>query len=108
MYYKRKYTDEKATEQAKLFIDELHKLEKKYDLSVNSDRGDIYLTYLAETEDFCDESSGKIFTQKKYGHVNLYWVGDGTSLQVKDETKANLKKQALEKLTQEEREALGL
>ena len=89
------YTKDNAIEVAKKFIEEVNELEKKYGMSFNSDTGDIYLS-------FKTKESGKY-----WDHVNLGWVEDEKGIKViKDEEW--IRENALNKLTIEERVALGL
>lgn len=93
-----KYSKEEAIKKAIDFIDEVQALEKKYNMSFNSDTGDIYLSY---------KSTGR---DKVWDTISLGWDGDGSGLKVieKEKIKAKLRSKALSKLTSEEREALGL
>jgi len=94
------YRKEYAIEVAKLFLEEVQELEKKYAMNFNSDTGDIYLSFRLELN----------AEKKVWDTISLGWDGDGTQLKVIEEEKQKeiLKQQALEKLTPEEKEALGL
>lgn len=94
-----KYSKEEAIaiEIAKDFIREVNELEKKYNMSLNSDSADIYLS-------FKTKESGAFWDT-----VSLGWVGDGSGIKVTEEVKIaeKIKEQALSKLNDEERRALG-
>ncbi len=96
MEYKNKYTKEQAIENAKKFLEEVTLLEEKYSISFNSDKGDIYLSYQTSKKD------------KVWDFVNIGWTGDGTGLTVTEKTKDVKKEEALSKLTDEDKELLGL
>lgn len=93
-----KYSKEEAIKIANDFICEVNKLEKKYNMKINSDTGDVYLSYHPNDN------------KKFWDTISLGWVGDGSGIKVIDRfnTKDELVKQALSKLTDEEREALDL
>jgi len=93
-----KYSKEEAIEIAKDFIKEVNSLEQKYNMIFSSDTGDVYLSFKTTEEGRCWDS------------ISLGWDGDGTSIKVIEESKIKekLKEQALAKLTDEEREALGV
>jgi len=93
-----KYTKEEAIKKANEFIEEVNKLENKYNMTFNSDTGDIYFSYKTKEKN------------KVWDHISLGWVGDGSGIKVVEEfkIKERIKEQALSKLTEEEREALGL
>lgn len=93
-----KYTKNEAIEKAKEFIEKVNKLEEEYGLSFNSDEGDdIYLSFKSKED-------------KKWDYIKLGWKGDGSGIKVMEviKDKEYYKKQAISKLTKEEREALGL
>ena len=91
-------TKKEAIENSKLFLMDIHTLENKYGVSLGSDDGDIYLTYKTNNVD------------NYWGTIDIGWDGDGTPLNVTEteEYTTRLKTKALEKLTEEEIEALGL
>lgn len=90
------YTKDDAIDASKKFIEEVRAIEEKYDISFNSDTGDIYLSYKK-----CNPV-GNIWDSIKIG-----WIGDGSGLTVISE-KIDKKKEALAKLTEEDKEILGL
>lgn len=93
-----KYTKEEAIEAANNFISEVNKLEDKYNLTFNSDTGDIYLSFKTKEKD------------KVWDNISLGWDGNGSGIKVIEEfkIKEKIKEQALSKLTDEERKVLGL
>ena len=95
MIYKTKYTKEEAIVVANSFIEELRILEEKHSMSVNADE-DIYLSF----------QSSK--TNEHWGYVKIGWEGDGTGLKVLDNVKKEKINKALSKLSDEEKELLGL
>lgn len=97
MRYNKKYTKEEAINAAKKLIKEVNIIEDEFGMSFNSDTN-IYLT-------FKSNDVGKV-----WDYVSLGWVGDGTPIRVIEEEKMReaLKQKALNKLTEEERELLGL
>ncbi len=92
------YSKEEAIKIANVFIEEVNRLEKKYDMTFNSDTGDVYFSFRTTKKD------------KVWDTISLGWEGDGTSIKVIEtiKMKEKLKEQALSKLTDEERDALGL
>lgn len=96
------YTKQEAIKVASEFIAEVNLLEKKYNMSFNSDTGDVYLSFKCKGE------------EKTYPDtISLGWIGDGSGIKVMEKTKEALrqealKQEALNKLTLEEREVLGL
>ena len=92
------YTKQEAIKIAKDFIKEVNKLEKEYGMTFNSDTGDIYFSYRSKEKN------------KVWDHVSLGWDGDDSGIKVIEETKIKekIREQALNKLTDEEREVLGL
>lgn len=95
MIYKTKYTKNEAIETAHLFIEELHALQDKYSMSINADEN-ISLSY----------QSSK--TGKYWGYVDIGWIGDGTGIKVLENVKKDKIDKALAKLSDEEKELLGL
>lgn len=92
-----KYSEEEALKKANDFITEVNILEKKYGLTFNSDSGDVYLTYQTTEKD------------KFWGHIDLGWDGDSSGIKVKHKNREQkIKEEALAKLTDVEREILGL
>jgi hypothetical protein len=92
------YTKKEAIKVAHEFICELNKLGKKYDMFFNSDTNNAYLS-------FKTKETGKVWDS-----ISVSWYGDGSGLQVIEEEKIKEKliEQALAKLTEDERNALGL
>ncbi len=94
-----KYTKEEAIKTANNFMFEVNKLENRYNMSFNSDSGDIYLSY--KTKD-------KLF--KVWDTIDLGWDGRGTGIKVietyNDDNK--IREIALSKLSDREKEVLGL
>ena len=92
------YTKQEAIKIAKDFIRKVNKLEKEYDMTFNSDTGDIYFSYKSKEKN------------KVWDYISLGWIDDGNGIKVIEETKIKekIREQALNKLTDEEREALGL
>lgn len=92
------YTKIEAIEKAKEFIEEVNLLEKKYNLTLSSDTGDVYLN-------FKTKQVGKVWDT-----INLGWVGDGSGIKVTEVLKDDkyYKEKALSKLSEKERKALGL
>lgn len=97
-----KYTKEEAIKVANDFITEVNKLEKKYNITFNSDTGDVYFTFKTKVN-FCQY-------HLVWNTISLGWSGDGSGIKVIEESYNNekLKEQAISKLSKEEREALGL
>jgi hypothetical protein len=93
-----KYSKEKAINIANDFISDVNKLEKKYGMTFNSDTGDIYLSFKTTEKD------------KVWDTISLGWDGDGSGMKVIETTKMKqkIREQALSKLTDEERDVLGL
>lgn len=93
-----KYSKEEAIKIANDFIKEVNSLEKKYNMTFNSDTGDVYFSFKTTEKD------------KVWDTISLGWDGDGSCIKVVEMIKQNekLKEQALSKLTDEERKALGL
>lgn len=101
MDYTKEYTKEEAIKVAMNFMNEINKIEEKYSMSFNSDTGDIYLSFKSKDKD------------KYWDSISIGWDeedGDGDdSIKVTEVSrKKKLKKEALSKLTDEEREVLGL
>jgi len=94
----KKYSKNEAITEASNFLGEVKKITDKYNMTFNSDTGDVYLSF---------QSSEK---GKHWDNVKIGWDGDGSGLKVKEviKDKEYFKKQALAKLTDEERELLGL
>lgn len=91
------YAKKEAIEIAKEFIKEVNKLEEKYDMSFNSDTGDIYFSFKS------NEGT------KVWDSISLGWDGDGSGIKVKEsENIEELKQSALNKLTEKEKKVLGL
>ena len=86
---------DKASEK---FIEKVNKLEGKYGVSINSDSGDVYLS-------FHTKEPGKV-----WDHIKVGWKGDGSGLKVTEVLNDDeyYKKKALDKLSQKEKELLGL
>jgi hypothetical protein len=93
-----KYTKKEAIVIANEFITEVNKLEKKYNMTFNSDTGDVYLSFKSNDDD------------KVWDSISLGWKGDGSGIKVIEEIKIKekIRQSALDKLTEEERELLGL
>ena len=92
----KKMNKQEAIQNAEKFLAELKKIEKTYGLSINSDTGDIYLSFKSSDE-------------KVWDTVSIGWLGDGSGLRVMEEHKKNKKREeALSKLSDEEKELLGL
>lgn len=91
------YSKEEAIKIANDFINEVNLLEKKYNMSFNSDTGDVYLSFKTTEKD------------KVWDSISLGWDGDGSGLKVTQKIKdiEKIKEQALSKLSDEERNALG-
>ncbi len=97
----KKYTHKNAIEAANEFIDKVNKIEQEYGIKLNSDTGDIYLSYKKENPGEGNE----------WHHINLHWVGDGSGIKVKDvykDEKTLRREKALSKLTEEDKEILGI
>ncbi len=90
---------EEAIKSAENFLKELTKLEKKYSLCLNSDTGDIYLSF---------RRVKTIDNLAEFDNVSIGWKGDGTGLIVTEKTKEDYRREALSKLSEEEKEALGV
>jgi hypothetical protein len=71
----KRYTKEEAINNSKLFIEELLKLQEKYSLRIDSDTGDVYISY---------QSSD---TNRVWENIEIGWEGDGSSLKVIEKTK---------------------
>lgn len=93
-----KYSKEKAIKIANDFINEVNRLEKKYNMTFNSDTGDICFSFKTTEKD------------KVWDRISLGWDGDGSGIKVIEHTKLKekIREQALSKLTDEERDVLGL
>ena len=93
-----KYSKEEAIKIANDFIKEVNSLEKKYNMTFNSDTGDVYFSFKTTEKN------------KVWDTISLGWDGDGSGIKVIEHVKLKekLKEQALSKLTDEEREVLGL
>ena len=87
------YEKQNAIRVAKQFIEEVRKLESKFSFSFNSDSGDIYLSYRTAEK-------GKVWDK-----ISIDWID--TKLSVTEKTNAEIIDEALSKLTEEERKALG-
>jgi len=88
-----------AVKAANEFIKKVNELEEEYGLTLNSDTGDIYLSFL---------NSKNIQNQLPiWGHVELGWDGDG-GIKVIENKKDEIIKIALSKLSKEEKDALGI
>lgn len=97
MSEKLKLSKKEAIKNSEEFLKEVHKLEDEYGVSIGSDEGDIHLSFRTSKKD------------EVWDYVRIGWVGDGTDLKVmEEEYYENLKKEALSKLTEEEKEILGL
>jgi hypothetical protein len=70
-----KYTKEQAILVANTFIKEMNVLEKKHNMSIGSDSGDIYLSFKIESND----------EMKIWDTVSLGWDGDGSGIKVTEE-----------------------
>lgn len=80
------------------FLNAVNKLEKKYGVTINSDEGDIYLSFKTTEK------------SKIWDTISIGWDGDGTDLKV-TEVRKNREyyvKQALLKLSDKEKNVLGL
>lgn len=93
----KKLTKEEAIDASIKFLEEVRLLEEKHGVSLNSDTGDIYLSYKNADYDVNYASSNKVWDSVKIG-----WEGDGTGLKVLEKKNDDIKKQALAKLTQED------
>jgi len=92
-----KYSKEEALKVANDFINEVNLLEKKYNMTFNSDTGDIYFSFKTSEKD------------KIWDHIDLGWIGDGSGIRIIHKTKEEkIKEEALSRLTNEERKVLGL
>jgi len=93
-----KYTKNEAIVVANEFITEVNKLEKKYNMTFNSDTGDVYFSFKSKD------------VEKVWHNISLGWDGNGGGIKVVEEikNKEKLKQSALDKLSQEERDALGI
>jgi hypothetical protein len=89
------YIKKEAIQKSKDFLKELKKLEKKYSLTLNSDSGDIYLSF-------------KNIDESKWDSVKIGWKGDNSGIQVMEKTDEDKRKEILEKLTEKEKKLLGL
>ncbi len=103
MEYKDTFTKEQAIDNAELFLVEVKKLEEKFSMSFNSDTGDIYLSY--KPYEGVDLEYNK---RKHWDTVKIGWIGDGTGIRVMEKKEDYKKVIALAKLTDEEKELLGL
>lgn len=67
-------------------------------MTFNSDTGDVYLSFKSNDDD------------KVWDSISLGWKGDGSGIKVIEEIKIKekIRQSALDKLTEEERELLGL
>ena len=93
-----KYTKEEALIISKDFIKDVIILQKKYGLTLNSDTGDIYLSFKFKKP-----------KNSHWGTISLGWDGDGSEIKVTEKTEQEvLKQQALAKLSKKDREVLGL
>jgi len=97
----KKYNKIEAVAVSKEFLKELAVLQEKHGVSINSDEGDIYLTYKREPT---------VKNPRSWDTIDIGWEGDGTGLKVIEviKDKAYHKEQALAKLSEEERKVLGL
>jgi hypothetical protein len=92
-----KYTKEEAIEKANEFIKEVNELERKYNMTFNSDTDDVYLSFKTSERN------------KVWDSVKLGWEGNGSGIKVTEKSKIDkIKENALSKLTDEEKEILGL
>ncbi len=89
------YSKEKAILIANEFVKGIHFLQKKYNMKLNSDCN-LHLSYYNNEKPTYRES------------IKIGWEGDGSDLKVLEKTKEHLRQQALSKLTNEEKEVLGL
>ena len=90
---KIKLTKKEAIKNTELFLEEMHKLEDEYGILLSSDEGDIYTQYLSSEEN-------------GWKSIEIGWDGDGSPLKVMEEI--DHKSIGLSKLTEDEKEALGL
>lgn len=92
------YTKKEAIAVAKKFIAEVNKLEKKYNMTFNSDTGDVYFSFKSKDE-------GKV-----WDNISLGWDGNGSGIKVIEEikNKEKIRQSALKKLTKEEQDVLGI
>lgn len=90
-------TKNEAIKKAKKYVKAVRKLNKKYGLKLNSDEN-IYLSFKTSDGD------------KVWDHVNIGWKGDGTGLKVLESIKDKeyYREQALSKLSDQEKDALGI
>lgn len=81
------------------FMDEVNKLEKKYNMSFSSDTGDIYLQY---------KTNEKIF--RVWDTIDLGWIDGQKGLKVIENHNNDdkIREIALSKLSDKEKEVLGL
>lgn len=61
-------SEEEANKNAEAFLAEVKKLQEKYSMKLNSDTGDVYLSYKSN--------------KGKWSSVKIGWVGDGTGIKV--------------------------
>ena len=98
METKIKYSKSEAIEATNDFLKKVSELEKEFGLSINSDTGDIYISYKTKI--------GKPY----WDTVKIGWKGDGTGLKVTEviKDKEFFRQQGLAKLNEDEIKALGL
>lgn len=103
MNIEKQYLKNDAIKEAEKFLSEIRKIEEKYSFQFNADSGVFYLTYKT-VEGELDQ------TQPYWGSVAIGWSGNGSGLKVTEIVKDNeyYKQQALSKLSDEEKKALGL
>jgi len=87
-----------AIRNSKLFLEDLENLQNEHGVNINSDSGDIYLSY---KDKYTKYSSGW-----KWEYIDINWIGDGTELKVMTELTA--KEIALSKLSEEDKVVLGI
>ena len=97
----KKFTKIEAVDAGREFLRELHNLENKHGLKINTDEADLYLSFKKKNPASCENI---------WDNIDIGWKGDGSGLQVTEVIKDDeyYKKQALDKLSPEEKSALGL
>ena len=97
---RKKYNKAEAIEASKEFLKEVNKIEDKYGITFNTDES-IFLS-------FKKEKPRK--NENHFDHVEIGWIGDGSPIRVTEVVKDDefYRKEALAKLSPEERKLLGL
>ncbi|MEK6829740.1 MAG: hypothetical protein AABY15_06490 [Nanoarchaeota archaeon] len=95
----KKFTKIEAIQAAEVFVKEVREMEEKHGLKLNSDTGDVYLSFQKR-----NPGNGNLWDSVKIG-----WDGDGSGLKVKEvDDEEVIRQQALAKLSPRERKVLGL